>query len=85
MIRQTIGLISQQIQFSIQMKKTEFDFKKHQNFSKSWKMLIRFLIYSIVIAVLLFLIFYRDNSVENQIKEAEIKQIDLEMENIEVK
>ncbi|WP_107039509.1 hypothetical protein [Brumimicrobium mesophilum] len=63
------------------MNKPEFDFKKHQNFSKSWKMLIRFLIYSIIITVLLFLIFFNDQSSKS---EKEIDQIDLNMENIEL-
>lgn len=64
------------------MKNPQFNFKKHQNFSKSWKMLVRFLIYSVVIAVLLYLIYNPNESSKNPSNESEIEQIDMENDGI---
>ncbi|RFC54232.1 hypothetical protein [Brumimicrobium aurantiacum] len=61
------------------MKSSKFDFKKHQNLSKSWKMVIRFVIYSVVIAVLLFLIYNMEDN-----KKSDTDSISgFEIENIE--
>lgn len=66
------------------MSNSEFDFKKHQNFSKSWKMLIRFLVYSVVISLLLFLIYYENKSKEELKKGSDIEQFDIEIDEVEM-
>lgn len=66
------------------MSRSEFDFKKHQNLSKSWKMLIRFLVYAIVIAVILILMYYTNKSPEELENEEGIEQIHIEMDGIEM-
>jgi len=64
------------------MKTTEFDFKKHQNFSINRKMIVRFLIYSVVISVLMYLIYYSEGTKENTENEEKIDQIDVESDEI---
>jgi len=44
------------------MKTPLFDFKKHQNYRRSWKMLVRFIIYGVVISFLLYLIFLKEKA-----------------------
>lgn len=58
------------------MKTPVFNFKKHQNFTKNKKMIIRFVIYSFLITVLMYLIQRNDNS--------ELKEIDVKLEQIDV-
>lgn len=64
------------------MKSSKFNFKRHQNFSKSWKMLIRFLIYSVVIGILVFLIYNPGNRDEAVINSEENQQINIEIEDV---
>lgn len=51
------------------MKEPDFNFKKHQNHHKSWKMLIRFIVYGIIISLLLYFMLYKDETTENSKKE----------------
>lgn len=61
------------------MKNSKFDFKRHQNFKKSYKMLIRFGIYIIVISFLLFLIFNQSSPKNDEKpKEIEVEEIEID-------
>ncbi|PWH85571.1 hypothetical protein [Brumimicrobium oceani] len=62
------------------MKNPQFNFKKHQNLSKSWKMMLRFIIYSVVIALLLYLIYNPEQAVKKHTNEEKVEQIELENE-----
>ncbi|RYM33944.1 hypothetical protein ERX46_08235 [Brumimicrobium glaciale] len=64
------------------MKTPEFDFKKHQNFSRNRKMIVRFLIYSVVISMLMYLIYDSEDTKENTENEEKIDQIDVERDEI---
>lgn len=66
------------------MKTSKFNFKKHQNFSKSWKMMIRFSVYTLVITLLIYLIFSTNNSSEKTMNEQEIEQINIEIDDVEM-
>ncbi|HLV40982.1 MAG TPA: hypothetical protein VKY37_01790 [Brumimicrobium sp.] len=44
------------------MKAPQFDFKRHQNHRKSWRMLVRFIIYGLVISFLMYLIFFKEKA-----------------------
>jgi RsiW-degrading membrane proteinase PrsW (M82 family) len=61
------------------MKTPIFDFKKHQNYRKSWKMLVRFIIYGGVILFLLYLIFYNEKTSPDKSDDATINQFDVEI------
>lgn len=58
----------------------QFDFKKHQSFRKSRKMVIRFIIYSVVIFLLLYLIMREEKQAVN--KEM-VDEIELDTTNID--
>ncbi len=53
----------------------EFNFKKHQTFQKSWKMIFRFAIYSVVIFILLYLLM-RKNEEINQPEQVDQIEVD---------
>jgi len=55
---------------------SNFDFKRYQNFQKSRKMVIRFIIYSVVIFILLYLIMKQDQEVQmvNEIDNFELDE-----------
>jgi glycopeptide antibiotics resistance protein len=55
-----------------------FNFKRYQNAKKSRRMLIRFIIYSIVIGFLVYLILDNSNSVEKSEQEEGIHSFDIE-------
>lgn len=58
-------------------KDKRFDFKRYQNAKKSRRMLIRFIIYSIVIGFLIYLILDSNSSVEED-REEGIQYFDIE-------
>jgi hypothetical protein len=59
----------------------EFNFKKHQNFQKSWKMILRFTIYGVVMFVLLYLLMQKNEEIE-QSEQVEINQIEIDTTNM---
>ncbi len=64
----------------IKEKEKLFDFKKYQNAKKSWRMLIRFIIYSIVIGILVYLIFTEGSSSERNSKNEDVEVFEIEIE-----
>ncbi len=66
------------------MENLEFNFKKHQNFSKSWKTLVRFIIYSVVISFLIYLIINAKNLNQDTIKKENIDQINIKTDEIQI-
>lgn len=57
-----------------------FDFKRHQSYQKSRKMIVRFVIYSVVIFLLLYLIMQQNNKKEatQNMQEVEIDEISID-------
>lgn len=57
-----------------------FDFQKHRNFRKSYRLIIRILIYGIITAALLFLIQFQQQKINNKQTEPypEMQEIPLE-------
>lgn len=62
--------------------KPEFNFKKYQNLKKSWKMIIRFIIYSVVIAFLSHLIFNAEKQSNKEVNEEQMNEINIGNEDI---
>lgn len=56
----------------------KFNFKKYQNYNKSWKMLIRFLIYSVVIFFLMYMIFSQKKAPTENTDDAIINEFEIE-------
>lgn len=57
-----------------------FDFQKHRNFSKSYRFIIRILVYGLITAALLFLIQYQQQKINHKQTEPyhEMQEIPLE-------
>ncbi len=53
----------------------EFNFKKHQTFQKSWKMILRFAIYGVVIFILLYLLMRKNEEI---IQSEQVDQIEVD-------
>lgn len=65
------------------MKKTGFDFKKYQNLSKSRKMMIRFLVYSIVVFIITLLIYNTEETIKQETNEDQVEQIDIKIDDVQ--
>src|SRR5690554_3398834 len=61
------------------MKASKFDFKKHQNYHKSWKMLLRFIIYGTVIFLLLYFTFFKEKAPSENSNDADIEVFEVEI------
>ncbi|PKR81939.1 hypothetical protein CW751_00970 [Brumimicrobium salinarum] len=61
------------------MKTPKFDFKKHQNYQKSWKMLVRFIIYGAVISFLMYLIFFTEKASPEPTNDASEKYYEVDI------
>jgi len=61
------------------MKTPGFNFKKHQNHHKSWKTLIRFSIYSLVMFLILYLIFFNEKAPSENTNDANIETFEVEI------
>lgn len=59
-------------------REKRFNFSKYQNAKKSRRMLIRFIIYSIVIAFILFLIMQKSQNQNNQEENNSIENFEIE-------
>ena len=58
-------------------KKELFNFRKYQNAKKSRNMLIRFIVYSVVIVIILYLIMEKgETQNQNEVKEIEYFEIE---------
>jgi hypothetical protein len=57
-----------------------FDFQKHRNFNKSYRFIIRILVYGLITAALLFLIQYQQQKINHKQTEPypEMQEIPLE-------
>lgn len=64
----------------IQEKEKRFDFKKYQNIKKSRRMLVRFIIYSIVIGVLFYLILTQGFSSDENSSNKDVDVFEIEVE-----
>ena len=61
------------------MKAPQFDFQKHQNYRKSWRMLIRFVIYGLVISFLMYLIFFKEKAPSEPSNDASDKYYEVDI------
>lgn len=59
-------------------KKKRFNFKQYQNAKKSRRMLVRFIIYSIVIGFLIYLILDSSSPVQEKNNDEDINYFDIE-------
>lgn len=61
------------------MKKYDFDFKKHQHFNKSWKMAVRFIIYTLVLIFLIAFIFFKTKTKPDDNEESAVDSFEIEI------
>lgn len=57
----------------------KFSFKEHQNYTKSRKMIFRYIIYTVVISFLIYLILKKENTPIEKNNEEIINQFDVEI------
>ena len=67
------------------MFKSDFNFKQYQQYKRSWKMPVRFIIYSIVMAVLIYLIYNLESEKESASNQKIKDSIDIEIDAVQVK
>jgi glycopeptide antibiotics resistance protein len=61
-------------------REKRFNFKQYQNAKKSRRMLVRFIIYSIVIGVLVYLILAKDFSSKENSENKDVEFFEIEVE-----